>query len=72
MAVQVLDDIRRFVKEYLSKHDASHDWLHIERVVTNAMKIAKMESKSNSSIDMMIVEMAALLHDVGDYKYSKE
>ena len=41
-----------------------HDWFHIERVVKTAKKIAKYEK----NIDIFIIELAALLHDIGDWK----
>ena len=49
--------------------DAGHDWWHIHRVVKNALFIGKKEIA-----DPFIVELAALLHEVGDFKFhsSKE
>ena len=57
-----------FVKAYMSQHDASHDFSHIERVVTIAHKILKAE-KENYPYDTSIVTLSALMHDVGDHKY---
>lgn len=46
------------------KHDKTgHDWYHLERVWKIATRIAREEKA-----DLFIVQMAALLHDVGDYK----
>lgn len=70
--VEILTQVANFVQEYLKSNDASHDWLHIERVVKNAKEIAKREALTHASLDLCLVEMAALLHDIGDYKYSKE
>src|SRR5690606_32122695 len=39
------------------------DFYHIERVVKTARKIA-----SEENADLFLVELAAWLHDVGDYK----
>ena len=45
--------------------DATHDWFHIERVWNMAKLIAKAEGA-----DLFVVEMAALLHDIDDFKFN--
>ncbi len=52
-----------YVRETLAGQDAAHDWWHIERVWTLAKRLATEEKA-----DMLVVELAALLHDIGDYK----
>lgn len=59
-----------FVRDHMKHNDASHDWIHVQRVRDTAMKIATKEQQRGKQIDMDIVEMAALLHDVGDAKYT--
>mmetsp|Transcript_11480 Transcript_11480/g.42013 ORF Transcript_11480/g.42013 Transcript_11480/m.42013 type:complete len:230 (+) Transcript_11480:1-690(+) len=49
--------------------DGSHDWWHIHRVRNLAMKLATMEGIEDEATRETI-EMAALLHDVKDWKYS--
>jgi len=44
----------------------SHDWFHIDRVRRNAVSLAAEEKIE----DMLAVELAALLHDIKDWKYS--
>ncbi|MCP4883732.1 MAG: HD domain-containing protein [Flavobacteriales bacterium] len=53
-----------FVKETLDGAEGGHDWFHIERVYNNAKLIAKGES-----VDLFIVELGALLHDIADAKF---
>jgi len=53
-----------FIKETLSKDSTGHDWWHIHRVRNLAKRIARYEDA-----DIFIVELAALLHDIGDYKF---
>jgi len=53
-----------FVKMELEGAEAGHDWHHINRVHTNALKIAKSEE-----VDQLTVELAALLHDIADAKF---
>lgn len=52
-----------FVKERLSQEGTGHDWWHIERVWNNAKFINKKEKA-----DQFIIDLAVLLHDVGDRK----
>ncbi|MGE7934080.1 HD domain-containing protein [Viridibacillus arvi] len=54
------------VKDIYNQFDASHDWQHIERVMQNAKAILKTEH----SADIELVELAVLLHDVSDSKYT--
>lgn len=57
------------VREALAGYDASHDIAHIKRVFANAVAIAKGEGLVDEEV-LQIVRLAALLHDVGDAKYS--
>eukprot|EP00389_Voromonas_pontica_P003341 GDKH01004924.1.p1 GENE.GDKH01004924.1~~GDKH01004924.1.p1 ORF type:complete len:249 (+),score=35.04 GDKH01004924.1:111-857(+) len=71
----LLEKIEEFVKDYMAGNDSSHDFAHVLRVRRMAMAIAADEVEKRSTddkpIDLELVEMAALLHDVGDYKYAK-
>lgn len=53
-----------FVQETLRNAEGGHDWWHIQRVWTNAKHIAKTED-----CDQLVVELAALLHDIADSKF---
>jgi uncharacterized protein len=65
-----------FVKEYMPLFkDASHDYTHIERVRKVALQIAAAEEHSTTTaepINIQLVELASLLHDVGDKKFLSE
>ncbi len=54
----------QFVKTTLQGAEGGHDWFHIERVWKNSIHIAK-----NEDVDLFIVEMGALLHDIADAKF---
>jgi uncharacterized protein len=43
---------------------SGHDWWHMHRVRNTALIIAK-----NEPADKYIVELAALLHDIADWKF---
>jgi len=61
---EIIEKTELFVKETLSKDSTGHDWWHIHRVRNLAKRIALHEDA-----DIFIVELAALLHDIGDYKF---
>ncbi len=60
---QLITKTEEFVKKKM-KGDPGHDWSHIKRVCRSALYIAKKEKA-----DLLVVELAALLHDIGDYKF---
>ena len=53
-----------FVRRTLEGAEAGHDWWHIQRVWNNAKLIGNAEQ-----VDMLVVELAALLHDIADSKF---
>ncbi len=61
---EIIKKTELFVKQTLSKDSTGHDWWHIHRVRNLAKRIARHEGA-----DKFIVELAALLHDIGDYKF---
>jgi len=54
------------VKDELKGNDGSHDFHHINRVRKLALSLAEEEHIENTDV----VELAALLHDIKDWKYS--
>lgn len=61
---QLIEHTIAFVKETLKGAEGGHDWFHIERVYKNAKLIAIRED-----VDMTIVALGALLHDIADSKF---
>lgn len=53
-----------FVKTTLENAEGGHDWWHIYRVWNNAKALAKNEGGNR-----LIIELAALLHDIADSKF---
>ena len=53
-----------FVKSTLADAEGGHDWWHIYRVWRTARHIAHYEK-----VNMFIVELGALLHDIADSKF---
>jgi uncharacterized protein len=60
----LIDRTAKLVKEKFLDEGSGHDWWHIYRVWQNAKQISKSED-----VDREIVELAALLHDIADYKF---
>ncbi|KAJ2834553.1 hypothetical protein GGI24_000346 [Coemansia furcata] len=71
MSDSIVQSTEAFVRSYMSKYDCSHDWQHVQRVVRQALTLAIFEAQ-HRSVDMLVVHLAALLHDVDDAKYRKE
>lgn len=53
-----------YVQGLLAGEGSGHDWWHIWRVWQTAKQLAASEQA-----DLFIVELAALLHDIGDHKF---
>ena len=65
----------KFAEDYMSQpsFDASHDFSHLQRVVNLAHKIYDSSTPQfQAACDRNLVTLLALLHDVGDSKYSNE
>lgn len=62
---EIIKKTEELVQRFFRQEATGHDWWHTYRVRTLALKIAREEAA-----DPFIVEMAALLHDIGDYKFS--
>jgi len=61
----IIDTTAEFIKAKFSGESSGHDWWHIYRVWKNALFIAKHEKA-----DIYVVQLAALLHDVADWKFN--
>lgn len=68
----ILKKTKKFVKKYMNNlKDVSHDYKHIKLVVKFSSKIAKKEGIKTSK-ELFQIKMGALLHDIGDHKYTNE
>ena len=61
---QIIEKTVAFVQKTLGGAEGGHDWWHIFRVWNNAKHIAATES-----VDLLVVELGALLHDIADSKF---
>lgn len=62
----IIKNTADYAKKTLDGEGSGHDWWHVNRVWQLAKNIGKKEKA-----DMFIVELAALLHDISDWKFSK-
>jgi uncharacterized protein len=75
----LIPKVTAFVEKYMSKYDGSHDFNHIRRVVglahliyteiNKAREDSPLFDEDESDLDLHVITLAALLHDVGDKKY---
>lgn len=61
---EALTKTETYVRQKLEGEGSGHDWWHVHRVRNTALKLAKKEQA-----DLLIVELAALLHDIADHKF---
>lgn len=62
--LDIINNTIEFVKEKLSGDSSGHDWWHIYRVWNLSKRIQTAEGGN-----LFIIELAALLHDVADWKF---
>ena len=61
---EIIERTKIFVFERLKNDSTGHDFFHVERVWKLSCRIAKSEGAH-----LPIVELAALLHDIADWKF---
>ncbi len=62
---EIINETIEYFKENFSGEGTGHDWFHIQRV----WKLSKNIAKKEGELDMFVVEMGALLHDIADHKF---
>ena len=60
----IIELTKTFVQNKLKNAEGGHDWFHTLRVYNNALLISE-----NENVDIEIVSLAALLHDIADSKF---
>lgn len=62
---QIIQKTADYIRKEFSDDSSGHDWWHIYRVWKNAVTICEIEKA-----DAFIVQLAALLHDLDDWKFN--
>ncbi len=60
----IINQTITFVKQQLKGDSTGHDWWHVHRVWKMAVGLAEQEGA-----DLFVVQLAALLHDIADWKF---
>lgn len=58
-----------FIKKKFSGEASGHDWWHSKRVYDTSLQLLKLEN--NPRTNKEVVALAALLHDIADWKFNK-
>ncbi len=61
---KIIEDVKKYLKKNFKSEVTGHDWYHAWRVWKMSREIAKKEGG-----DLFIIELAALLHDIADWKF---
>lgn len=74
---ELITKVATFVENHMRKYDGSHDFNHIRRVVGLSHWIhseitATTSNEPTSTLDLDVITLSALLHNVGDRKYLNE
>ena len=64
LSTQLINPTVTYVKKELTHAEGGHDWWHVQRVWQLARHIGSKEN-----VDMLVVELGALLHDIADSKF---
>ncbi len=64
MTASLVQKTAAYVAKILSTDGSGQDWYHTERVLATARQLQALEGGN-----CQLIELAALLHDVGDYKH---
>jgi uncharacterized protein len=64
-AADLIGRAEEYVREQSAGDSSGHDWWHVQRLCSLALRLAREEGA-----DELIVQLAALLHDIADYKFS--
>ena len=69
MSNPLIEATAAHVQAAMSGEGSGHDWWHVWRVWNTAKRIARAEAAAGAEVDSDVVELAALLHDLGDHKF---
>lgn len=66
----VLQATEDLVRDRLGGDASGHDWFHIDRVRRLALRLAHEEAAAGATPNLRVIELAALLHDLEDWKFA--
>ncbi len=63
----IIQQTAKYIQQEFTDDSSGHDWWHIYRVWKNAVTICEQDAER---ADPFIVQLAALLHDLDDWKFN--
>jgi uncharacterized protein len=63
---EIIQKTADFIAREFASEGSGHDWFHVDRVRRLALRIGRAERS-----DLFVTEMAALLHDLDDWKMAE-
>jgi uncharacterized protein len=64
--LQLVEKTAEHMKSKFTDESSGHDWWHMYRV----WRLSKHIAEKETGADMLVVELAALLHDISDWKFN--
>ncbi len=64
---EIIEKTAKYVRHQLRRAEGGHGWDHVRRVWKTALYIARREKA-----DLFVVQLAALLHDIADWKFCSD
>jgi len=64
---EIIEKTAEYIRREFQNDSSGHDWWHIHRVWKNALAICGHEKA-----DLFVVQLAALLHDLDDWKFNPD
>jgi uncharacterized protein len=64
---EIIKEVQDYIKSDSQGDSSGHDWWHVFRTWKMAKEIAKKEGG-----DLFVIELGALLHDIGDWKFNDD
>ncbi len=62
---EIIEKTRQFIEQKFGSEGSGHDWAHMYRV----WQLSRTIAASEPGVDLMVVELGALLHDIADWKF---
>jgi len=62
---EIITKTKKYLEKLFKSESSGHDYWHMYRV----WKLSKYIAKKESNVDMFTLELAALLHDIADWKF---
>ncbi|MFT8391295.1 MAG: HD domain-containing protein [Sporolactobacillus sp.] len=66
---RLIENTKQFIKSRTLGEGSGHDWWHIKRVYEMSQQLIQQLEK-RVAINKEVVELAALLHDIADWKFN--